>query len=172
MNITVNVDDVDLTSEIGNGYDEEGNPAARTLGEEVARKLANALMRDEEYPGLRRKVMGLREEEIREQLKPIVSAAIEEGVQETNRWGEPTGTPTTLRALIIAEAGKLLKQPADNYSRDKGTWIDALVRDNVQKVIRAELGAVLAEEKAKVVAAVQAKAAELIAQAVKEGVGR
>jgi hypothetical protein len=172
VNITVNVDNVDLTSDIGHSYDEDGVQTARTLGEEVARKVANTLMRDEEYPGLRRKVMDLRVEEIREQLKPIVSAAIEEGVRETNRYGEPVGEPTTLRALIIKEVGDLLRRPVDNYSREKGTWVQALVKENVQKVLREELGAALADEKAKVVAAVRAKAADMIAQAVKEGIGR
>ena len=39
-------------------------------------------------------------------------------------------------------------------------------------MVKKELAEAMADEKAKVVAAVRAKAAELIAQAVKEGIGR
>ncbi|MER7164528.1 hypothetical protein ABT336_00395 [Micromonospora sp. NPDC000207] len=174
MEITVNVEPIDLTAEIGgtrwDSHAEEEVP--RTLGDEVVRKIVVDLRDSTEHSTLRKQVAELRVEEIHAQLAPIVTEAIQQGVRKTNGWGEPVGEPTTLRALIIDEVEKLLRKPADNYNRDKGTWIEALVKDNVNKVIRAELSEALAAEKAKVVEAVRAKASELIAAAVKEGIGR
>lgn len=176
MEIKVSVENVDLTSVVGQhrARDEDGDYVLepQTLGQAVAAQIADDLMRTDNYKGLKGTVLDLREQEIREQLRPIVAAAIEGPVQKTNSYGEPYGETTTLRALIIAEVEKLLKEPADRYNRDKGTWLSDLVREQVDKALRAELADVLKEEKAKVVAAVRAKAADLIATAVKEGVGR
>lgn len=173
MNINVTVDGVDLNSELDYGYDDEGGRVAKTLGAEVARRIANDLMRSDEYSGLRREVAVLREEEIRAQLKPFVTSALEKGVQKTNGFGEPTGEPTTLRELILAEFNKYLTSKVDSSYRSNGqTVVQKFVTDAVEQVVKKELAAAIAEEKAKVVAAVRAKAAELIAQAVKEGVGR
>jgi hypothetical protein len=77
-----------------------------------------------------------------------------------------------MRELILAEVEKFMSAPADRHYRDKGTVLEKYVRDEVQTTLKKELADALAEEKAKVVAAVRASAADLIADAVKRGIGR
>lgn len=168
INVTVEgLEAVDLNTPVINVETDDPVTLADVIADRAVRTLAYEDGRD-----LRRRIGEIRDEEIRELVKPIVLGAVDSAIQETNRWGEPTGKPTTLRELVIKEAKALLTQPADNYNRGKGTVLEVAVRNVVDRAIRAELDKVLAEEKAKVVALVQGKAAELIAEAVKKGLGR
>lgn len=177
MNINVDVTDISLDSEVGEHkvYDGDGDGGwdrePQTLGQAVAEHIAERLMKDDRYPKLREQVFELRREEVRRQLEPIVTSAIVAPVQRTNTYGQPYGEPITMTELIIQETREFLGK-VDSYRREDGTVVQKAIRDAVSKTIRAELAEVLAEEKAKVVAAVRAKAAELIADAVREGVGR
>lgn len=177
MEIKIAVESVDLTSVIGEWreYDVEGDyvgTGEKTLGDAVAAQIAADLKRDEGYSTLRRRVMELRDQEIRTQIAPIVAKAIEDPVQRTNEYGRPVGEPTTLTELIVKEVHAYLTRRSDQYRSGSQTVVEKFVADAVDKVVKRELAEVIVEEKAKVVAAVRAKAAELIAQAVKEGVGR
>lgn len=174
MQINVDVTDISLDSVVGDHrvYDPvDGcwDSAPMTLGQSVAKEIADRLVADDEYKTLRRQVLELRTEEVRRQLEPIVTAAIEKPVQRTNSFGDPVGEPTTLTDLIVKEAREYLAK-GDGYGRE--TVLQKTVREAVGGALKKELAAVVAEEKEKVVAAVRAKAAELIAEAVKQGVGR
>lgn len=177
MQITVNVDQVDLTSVVGDvrRYDDDAEEyvtEGRTLGDLIAERVAKSIRESDAYPGLKKRVADIREEEIRARVAPDIEAAMAAPIRQTNRYGEPTGQATTMRELILEEARKFMERPVDQYSRDKGTVLQKWLRDAVEKTIKTELAEVLVDEKAKVVAAVRAKAADLIATAVKEGVGR
>ena len=170
MQINVNVEGleaVDLNTPVVNVETDDPVTLADVIADRAVRTFTY-----EDGRELRRRITEIRDEEIRELVKPIVLGAIDSAIQETNRWGEPTGKPTTLRELIAKEAKELLNRPADNYNRNKGTVLEVAVREAVERSIRAELNVVLVDEKTKVVAAVQAQAAELIAEAVKKGLGR
>lgn len=168
INVTVDgIEAVDLNTPVVNVGTEDEVTLADVIADRAVRTLVYEDQRD-----LRRRITEIRDEEIREAVKPTVLGAIDVAIQETNRWGEPTGEPTSLRELILKEAKELLNRPVDNYHREKGTVLQSVVRDAVSKTLRAELDAVLKAEKEKVVAAVRAQAAELIAEAVKKGLGR
>jgi len=177
VDIKVEVGPVDLTTVIGehriyNGDDDEYQAEPMTLGDAIARQIFDDLRRESHYGELKRTVTTLRADVIKEQIAPVVAKALAEPIQKTNQYGEATGKPTTLRELIVDEVQRLLKQPADQYSREKGTWIQALVRTEVEAALRKELGGVIADEKAKVVDAVRGKAAELIAESIRAGLGK
>jgi hypothetical protein len=178
MQINVSVTDVDLTSVVGEWaeYDVEGDyvgTGAKTLADAIAVQVAADLKRDDSYPGLKKKILDIRNEEIREQIKPIVAKAIEGNIQKTDEWGQPVGQSTSLHALIVKQVNDYLtSMVGDSYRGNRQTAVQKFVDDAVEKVVKRELAEAIAEEKAKVVAAVRAKAAELIATAVKEGVGR
>jgi hypothetical protein len=180
MEITVKVDTtgIDLTTVIGerSRYDhdiEEGVSEDVTLGDEVAKRITAKLTKDEEYPGLRKRFLAIRDEEIRKALEPVIVAAISGPIQKTNNYGEPSGGTTTLRELIMDEAQRLATaKVSDGYRSSSETVLAKFVREQIAAAFTKELAAVVAEEKAKVVAAVRAKAADLIAEAVKQGVGR
>lgn len=176
MNIDVTVSNVDMASVVGTHrvHDPEDGyyQAPMTLGDAVAKEIAEDLKKDKDYPGLARRVKEIRDEEIRALIRPTIEAAIQAPIQKTNTYGEPTGQTTSLTELIVHEAQKYLTTPADQYNRDRGTVLQKMVREEIGAAFKRELAAVIADEKAKVVAAVQAQAAELIAEAVRQGVGR
>lgn len=177
MDINITVENVDLTSVIPGKtrvYDpdtEEYGYTERTVGEAVALHLAEALMRTDEYQSLKKRVLEIRDEEIRERVKPVVEKAISAPIQQTNHYGQPSGPATTLEEVIVKEAQNYLNK-RDGYGDRSVSVVQKFIDAAVEKTIKTELAAVLVEEKAKVVAAVRAKAADLIAQAVKEGIGR
>lgn len=179
MQINVKVEDiesVDLATPIETRYryDEDGDRESYevTIGHLVADKVFAALKKDDNWGGVHRKFLEIRDEEIRKAVQPIVTEAIAGPIQKTNNYGEPTGQSTTVRELVMAEASALLTRSADSYGRGSETVLQKFVREQIAAAFTKELAAVVAEEKAKVVAAVRAKAAELIADAVKQGVGR
>ena len=177
MELKVVVSDVDLSAQIGESFEYAGDdePARRpvTLGDAVADRIADDLKQTDDYRTLRQRVAEIRLEEIRAQLEPIVRQAIEQPVQQTNRWGDPTGAATTLRDVIIEQAKKVLNEKTgDSYSNNRPTVIEKYVRDAVTAVMKEELAPVIAEEKAKIVAQFRASAANLLADALRSVVGK
>jgi hypothetical protein len=177
INITVEgVDQVDLATpiETRSRYDEDGDRETYevTIGHLIADRVTAGLKKDDSWGGIKKRFLDIRDEEIRKAVEPIVTEAISGPIQKTNTYGEPTGGTTSIRELIMAEASKLLTKSADSYNRSSETMLAKFVREQIAAAFTKELAAVVAEEKAKVVAAVRAKAADLIAEAVKQGVGR
>lgn len=176
MEIKVSVESVDLASPIGElaEYDSDNDYMGRhkpyTLGEAVAAQIVAELKKDDRYNGLKKQVDNIRVDEIREQIRPIVQAAIVDEIPQTNTYGERTGKTTTLKELIADEARKLLSK-RDDYGRGP-SYVQKIMAAEVDRAVKQELSQAIADEKAKVVAAVRAKAADLIANAVKEGIGR
>lgn len=172
MQITVNVTEVDLNSVVGERYDDDGDRRVpQTLGEAIVREAAAILARSPDYEDVRASVRRIRTEEIHTVVAKEVEAALTEPVNPTDQWGQTTGKPTTLRAEIARIAQKAV-EPRPRGSYGDPPALERIIREEVDRALAAELSKVVADEKAKVVAAVRAKAAELIAQAVKEGIGR
>lgn len=177
MQITVNVADVDLNSVVGatpGGYDpdSESEYAGRpiTLLDQVVGELADRAYRSEGRE-LRERVAKLRNEEIRAQLAPIVTEAINGPIVKTNGYGEPlrNGETTTLRELIVAEVHKCMRSKPDGYGRNSASLVQTIVAEEVGKAFRAELTDVIKGERDKVIAAVRTQASTIIADAVAAG---
>jgi hypothetical protein len=173
MEITVNVDTtgIDLSTPIGQRYGDDGQEP-RTVGDEVVRQLVASITRSDGYSGIPARLRELRDQEIREQIRPVIASAVAEPLQRTNEYGRPVGDSKPLAELIVDEVRSYLTRRADTYDRSGRSVVQKLIADEIDRVITGELKRAIADEKAKVVAAVRAKAADLIAQAVKEGVGR
>lgn len=179
INVTVEgIDGIDLNTVLGeeiayyNPETEETERRPQTLADLVAKKVTALLTKDDSWGGLRKRFLQIRDEEMRTAVKPIVAEALAGPIQKTNRYGEPTGATTTMRELIIAEVSKALHEKADRFSSSGPTFLHKAVAETVRAMLDAELKAVFDAEKAKIVAAVKDKAADLIADAVKQGVGR
>lgn len=170
MQINVTVDEVDLTAPAGERYDREyGDRVPATLGEIVAEKLVEHLVRDDSYPTLRQVLVSIREQEIRTRINVEVERAFEQPLQKTNSYGEPIGGGTTLRDLIMDEVKKFLNTAIkrDSYDRNPAkTAAQAFVAEQVRDVLTKELSAALAEEKAKVVEVVRNEGARVLTAAV------
>lgn len=173
LTVDLNVPDVDLAAVVGtrmvtdqDGYADE---EPLTLGQAIAAQVAENLTKAEEYPGLKRQVLQARLDEIRAQLQPVVAEALAAPIQRTNNYGEPAGGTTTLRELVVAEVRNVLNKK-DRH--DQGTtFVEKIIREQVTRALTQELSEAIGAEKAKVVAAVRASAATLIAKAVQDGLG-
>jgi hypothetical protein len=172
VQITVNVDHVDLTSiigsrRVGTSYEDE-HEEPFTLADAIAEKVAADLRKDNHWPDLKTRVAQIRDEEIREHLRPIVADAVAAPIKRTNVYGEPTGQQVTLIEHIVTEAQAMLNRPVDG-SRSQ-TLVQKLIREQVDRALVAELRAAVTDEKTKVIAAIRNKAAELLTEAIKQGI--
>jgi hypothetical protein len=147
MNITVTVDEVTLDTVV-HSYD--GDQV--TIGDRVVSAITSHLVASKDvYPPLRDQVSKIRDEEIREQVRPLITDALTEPVKLTNEWGDPVPgvKSTTLRDIIVTEARRQFTTKADTYSRSGQTILQKLVADEVstafRKIITDEVKAARAE---------------------------
>jgi hypothetical protein len=167
MNIEVTVSEVDLGAVIESDY--EGRT---TLADRVTADLVAQFMKTDSWPSLRERVTQIRDEEIRSLVVPAIREAFEQPISLTNTYGEATGKVATLREVIVAEARKVFTGRDRSSSYGDESIARKIIREEVGAAFKNELSAVIKEEREKVVAAVRAQAAELIADAVAKGVGR
>lgn len=169
--LNIQITDLSLETIVGAEYD-----GALTLADLIVNAAVTRLMKDGEYSeiqgGLRKRVGQIRDEEIRAFVKTELVGAMAAPIYRTNAYGERSGQETTLRELIVEHAKDFFTKKTGDYNRPQYTAAERVVTAAVEKELTKELAAAIADEKAKVVAAIRAKAADLIAQAVKEGVGR
>lgn len=180
INVTVQgLDAIDLNTviegEVPVEYDSEtGETTTRmmTLADLLAEKLAEKVWSSfagAERQALLRRVNEQRLTAIEAEVVPIVKAAMVEPFRQSNAYGEPVGATVTLRDLVILETRKALGGQRDNYGRGD-TLTQKVVRETVGAALTKELKDAVATEKEKVVTAVRAKAAELIAESVRSAI--
>ena len=143
------------------------------MAEKLADKIYSPELSYEQRTELHRQARDERIELIRERLAPQVEEALSGDIQKTNAHGEPNGQTTTMRELVIAEITRVINAKGDRFhSGDAEPLINRVITFEVNRALTTELSQVFAAEKEKVVAAVRAQAAELVADAVKKGLGR
>ncbi len=158
--LRLNAPTLDLNAKVGGG----------TVADLIVKAALAKLVKGDEWNTVKDRVREITDEEIRAHAKTQIAEALNGGIRKTNTFGEPYGEPTTLRALIAEEVKAELAKAGDPY-RSKDSTVRKIVREQVAAAFKTELAEAVAEEKAKVVAAVRASAADLIAQAVAAGVG-
>lgn len=137
MEIKVAIDDVTLDTIVGDviRIDEDGDEyvaGQATVGDKVAALIRDSVVKRPEYTSLREKVTRIRDEEIREAVKPLIQEALQRPIKRTNSWGEATGTETTLSEIVMDEAKKVFTEVRDSY-RTKRPFIAEVVQAEVQK---------------------------------------
>jgi hypothetical protein len=70
----------------------------------------------------------------------------------------------------VDEAQAFLNRPADQYAREKGTVVQAFIRQEAAAAVTAELADAMAKAKAEVFGAVKANAASIITEVVRQAV--
>jgi uncharacterized membrane-anchored protein YjiN (DUF445 family) len=178
IEVTVHADGMDLNAVVDgtiNGYDPDADvyvTRPKTLADVIAEKVVEKITREEMRDQLRR-VQQIREEMIREAVKPTITRALAEPIEHTNAFGERVAgvAPTTLREIIFNEAKRQANTSVKNDygSRTGETVLAKFVREEIGAAFKKELADILAEEKAKVVKAVRDNAGTIIADAVKAG---
>lgn len=173
MDITVNVDKIDLAEHIGSHYDEDGDRVpAGTLADVVARQLVERFAKSDVYGDLVQRVRAIRDEEIRAALAPLLAEALAKPIHPTNSWGEKTGGETTLSEVIVAEARKWMNtKTSQGYgSRDSGlTNLQVMIRDEVRAGFEGEIKAMVTEARNAVSRQIGVTVAGAVQAAVAEG---
>lgn len=165
MQVTVNVEDINLADVI-NQYTDQ------TLAEALVEKLTLRIVQDDSYKGIAERVRQIRDEEIRAALTPVIAAALAEPIHPTNAWGEKTGTLTTLREVIIAEARKWMDVKGERGygSREDGlTNLQRMIRDEVRAGFENEIKAMVTEARNAVSKQIGTTVAVAVQSAVNEG---
>lgn len=176
MNIEIKVDDITLSTVIAEvvDYDEDGDLVSsgkeKTVADLVADRIVEKLVRDDRYPRLKDRVTEIRDEEIRAAIRPAIEQAVTRPIRKTNSWGEPTGQETTLSEVIVDEARKFMKEPADKYRREDGTVLQKLVRDEVHKAFGAEIADAVKQARELVATHLGDKVSDQITAAVRAGI--
>jgi len=168
--LNIAIENLTLDTVIGHTYDGDREATVSlTLADAIVEAAARRLVGDRDWPDVTTRVRQIRDEEIRTRVAAEIEAALSGTFTATNQYGEAVGKQTTLREEIARVAQAAVKVDNRNsYSRE-GTPFENVIRTEVNKALTAELTELVKHEKAKVVAAVQGKAGELIAQAVKDG---
>lgn len=181
MEIKVDITGLDLNTVVGSTYsvgssggpDPEPvySPEPQTLGDVVVDQIVAKLAReDSAWRGLTATVAAERTDEIRRQLTPIVTEAINGPIQRTNAYGEPmSGVPTTLREMIVQEVQRVVTANNDRYG--KGNLLQEVIKTEVERAMRSELQALIVAEKAKVIEAIQAEGAAFMTNTIKAAIG-
>ncbi|MGW4695193.1 hypothetical protein ACWEO1_22755 [Kitasatospora cineracea] len=172
MNITITVDEITLNTVVGDivEYDEDGDANVvghKTVADLVADRIVERLVRDtDRWPSLRERVIQIRNEEIRAQVRPSIEAALTRPIRKTNTYGEPVGPETTLSELISEETRKYISEPADKYRTEKGTVLQAAVRAEVKAAVAEQVAAAVAGFKGELLAEVRTVAEAELAKAL------
>lgn len=172
----IKVTDVKLTDVVGErhgGYDEEGEPFSGgpimlrdLVVEEIARQMID---RHQSEWQIAQRIIELRDQMIAERLAPILDEVMARPIQPTDRFGHPTGEPTTMHALV-AEAGReWLATKVDSQGRpDNGygakSRAELLMAKAVGTHVEGQLRALLDEEGKRMKASLQAAAAAHLAK--------
>ena len=163
--------DLDLDKHLANhiGYDEDGEPVqqATTLEDVVlgmvAQRLTQTVITDESKRHLYDRVARIRDEEIREQIRPLIAEALTRSIQPTDHYGNPKGEPTTLAEVITREAKTALTVPKEGgFGKPKRTLVQEVIADAVTVQFRKELGEDIEEGKKAVRAALRKEGAEVL----------
>lgn len=181
MQITVNVEGVDLDSVIGTetAY-EEGEPVGGrvvTLRDAVVEEVARqALAREsrEGWQSLATAIKDVRADVLRELLLPKLTEALATPITPTDGFGQPKGQPTTLVEVIVGQFREILAErvndrgSTDTMYRDKShSRLEWMIRSAVQETVKADLAAELAAAREELRATLQQAAAAKLAEAVK-----
>lgn len=169
MELKVIIDTVTLDTVVGDvvRYDSDGDPytdGKSTVGDKVAELVKDAVVKSPEYTSLRERVTRIREEEIREAVKPLIQQALQRPIQRTNSWGESTGRETTLSEIIMDEAKKVFTTSRDNYNKQ------AFISEVVAKEVKAAFGTYIQDEVKKAREAVAKELGSKVSSAVIQSV--
>lgn len=176
MKIEVIVPEITLGTVVADvfGVDDEGeafHDGVETVGDKVAKLIAQAVMKSPEYTSLRDRVTQIRTEEIRAGLQPIIREALERPIRKTNRFGESTGGETTLSEIIMEEAKRAWDtRPGDRYNQ--APTVGDTIQAEVRKQIGAEVQKAVKQAQDAALKAIGDLAGAPVVEAVKKALGR
>lgn len=169
INLNIDFKDVDLNTEIGEHYDEDGDRIGGfTLAGAVVQKLVKQAAREEYHQELKRRVETIRDEEIRKAVAPMIAEAITTPFRRTNAYGEAKGEEITIREAIVEAAQRWMNGRSDSYS-GKGTNLEVLIRAQVEAAFKAEIAEAVKAAREAVTAQIGGSISKVVTDAVRDG---
>lgn len=112
---------------------------ARALFDSIVRIASHSVIKDSSTE-IKKSVHTEVRDTIQDRVSALIDAAVQEGIQPVNNYGEPTGERTTLKAMIGKAGDKYLEQPVDKNGsptsyQSVGTRMQFLVTEAVKKHI-------------------------------------
>lgn len=106
-------------------------------------------------------------DEVRASVAPVISKMFDLPLTPTNEWGEPTGVPSSLRSLILAQAEKALELKAPSrFDRGTGSPLYELLAGVTERAMAKELADELAAARLSIRERVSNVTAEVLAATV------
>jgi hypothetical protein len=102
----------------------------------------------------------------REKIEAALNACLEAGWRQTNHYGEPTGPAVGLKERV----SQILNARNSSYSND-GTFVEKAVKEEVDKVLRGELGKEIEKARADLRTALDEAVKTRLADAIKGAFG-
>lgn len=164
---------ITLDTAVGTLY-EDGEPVGAVgIGDLIVNNATDRLVTEllaDLREEVRRFVIARADEQVTELVREMVASVLAEPFRITDRYGG-AGQPTTIRERIAEQvAAEMKPSRRDGYHHDRDrSVITAVIEDEVKKALTTELSGVVKEARDKVVTSVRNNAAEIIAQAVKDG---
>lgn len=144
------------------GPDEPPHVVPVTIGDRVLDMLANRLL-DETRREVKATVRAALTDAIRDQVSGIVTETLTGEIRMTNHYGEPTGEPTTLRAMIAKQATDFLSvKDSENRYGTPIPGFASLLKTEVDQALTKELQSTILEARKQVAEAVKERAGELL----------
>lgn len=173
MKIEVKIDEVTLNTVVGEivRYDDEGDAYADgevTVADKVAAILAAEAIKSPSWEPLRDRVANIRNEMIREAVRPLIREALERPIRRTNAYGERVGSETTLSEIIMDEAKKVFTEVKDSYTSRK-PFIAEVVAAEVKKAFQADIQEQVKKARAAVAQELGATLSEAVIKTALEG---
>lgn len=177
ITITLDIDSLVIGQRYAGGED-SGAPITFMEGvtEEVARLVFSTIKSgamSDRYQEMTRRAAEIRDEEIRQAVRPAVIEAIEASMQPTDSYGNPKCEAKTLHELIVEQARKAITaKDSDHYSRTKGlNIVEQFVAAEVKSALDKELKATLEQAKVDVLRAVQEQGAKVLSETIAKMAG-
>lgn len=163
MELTVNVNQVDLTDVVGFHPDD----TERTLGDKVAEDIVARIAHGSYWETITTRVEKARDEMIHAVLAPIIAEAMENPTVRTDFMGMPTGDNRTMRELILEHTRDFLNIPADGRDRRNGTVLEHYIRGQIVNAVHAEITIAVAEVRNRVLAEIGENIPDMVGAAVR-----
>lgn len=178
ITITLDLDALIIGQRYGGEDPDSGGPITFMEGvtEEVARLVFSTIKSgamSDTYQRMTRRAVEIRDEEIREAIRPAVIEAIDATMQPTDAYGNPKCEAQTLHEIIVEQAKKAITaKDSDSYSRNKGlNIVEQFIASEVRSALDKELKATMEQAKADVLAAVKEQGAKVLSETIAKMAG-
>ncbi len=135
-----------------------------TLGEALLDRAADKIAKGMARQNFNDRVAAIRDEEIREQLRPAVAAALNAPVQRFNEYGSPQGDPILLRDLIVEKGTELFKVKNPGYGSKSP--LEKFIVEEIDRAFKNELNTAMKQARAQVLAAVREQGAAVVQETI------